>query len=687
MGIPHVGPPNPPKKAPFASDRLDSWKEIAGYLNREVRTVQRWEETRGLPVYRGARGRLKGSPVYAYKSELETWLRECPPLPGEQEAEPAPAVQAAWWKGRQGTWIALLLLMLAAAGAIAWRFMRPNPPVVPIRVVRLTSYPGQVRHPAFSPDGRQMAFAWNGEAQDNHDIYIKFLDTGDPLRLTTHPGVDGWPAWSPDGRMLAFNRWVRGEPNADILTVPALGGSERKILQYRIPVRPGASSGSGVGIPLMSWTPDGKWILLGYLSDPNANTALALVSVETLEVRLLTRPGSGDCCPAIAPDGRRIAFLRRSPGRIQNVHVLPVSPDYRPEGAPKQLTHEPSGAANPMWTGDGREVLYISSREGVRTLWRVPQDGSRPPSPIESLGAIGMNWAISARGDRLAYSDRENDADLWRVDLPGGTHLDRIVPSSASDSNPEISPDGRRLAFISERLGGRRVWVSGSDGAKPLDIAKGGGSFPTPARWSPDGNQIVFECQNEGNDDVCIAPASGGTARRLTRYPARDAFPSWSRDGKWIYFTSHRSGSFQIWKAPADGTDEAAVQVTKGGGYSAVESQDGKTVFFVRDRLSGGVWKVSVQGGPETQVSTFRILGYSQNYAVRPEGIYYASSSDPERWFELWLYKFSGEKSALVCRIEKRLGEGLSVSPDGRWLWFAADEFRDGNLYMVENFR
>ncbi|MDH4179774.1 MAG: hypothetical protein OEV33_04630, partial [Armatimonadota bacterium] len=425
--------------------------------------------------------------------------------------------EARWWKTQRAFWAALVVFSVAAAGVAVWRFAWPEPPRAPQRVVPLTSYPGQARQPAFSPDGKQIAFSWNGESQDNHDIYVKFLDTGEPVRLTTHPGVDGWPAWSPDGRTIAFSRWVRGEPNTDILTMPALGSSERKILQFRIPSQPAAT------FPILCWTPDGKSIVTGHTSDPNVPLALALVSVGSLEVRLLTRPGSGDCCPAISPDGRRLAFLRTSPGRIPNVYVLSLGPDYRPEGEPRQLTHEVSGALNPMWTGNGREVLYATRRDGVRTLWRVPQDGSRPASPIESLGAIGINWAISASGDRLAYSDRQRDADIWRVDLPGSKHIDRIVSSSALDSNPEISPDGKRLVFLSDRLRGQRVWVSRSDGAKPMDIATGGGPFATPARWSPDGNKIVFECQNEDNADVCIAPAGGGAVRRVTWHPARDA--------------------------------------------------------------------------------------------------------------------------------------------------------------------
>jgi WD40 repeat protein len=206
MATPYSQPPKATQAVPFPSERLDSWKEIARYLNRDVRTVARWEQTGGLPVHRRAKGRLKGSPVYAYKSELETWLRQTPPPTVEKEAEPGPA--NAVGKRSQALWVAGMILVLAAGGATVRRWARSKPAAPPLRVVRLTSYAGVERFPAFSPDGKQIAFAWNGVKHDNFDIYVRFLDGGEPLRLTTHPGVDGWPAWSPDGRMLAFARWV-----------------------------------------------------------------------------------------------------------------------------------------------------------------------------------------------------------------------------------------------------------------------------------------------------------------------------------------------------------------------------------------------------------------------------------------------------------------------------------------------
>ena len=104
--------PKVPKTGPFASDRLDSWKDIARYLNRDVRTVQRWEETGGLPVYRRTEGRVRGA-VFAYKSELDEWLRQSPPPPNGKEEQPA-RVSSPWWRTWRVLWVAVPVLILAA---------------------------------------------------------------------------------------------------------------------------------------------------------------------------------------------------------------------------------------------------------------------------------------------------------------------------------------------------------------------------------------------------------------------------------------------------------------------------------------------------------------------------------------------------------------------------------------------
>ena len=90
-----------------------------------------------------------------------------------------------------------------------------------------------------------------------------------------------------------------------------------------------------------------------------------------------------------------------------------------------------------------------------------------------------------------------------------------------------------------------------------------------------------------------------------------DEAPTWSRNGKWIYFPSNRSGTFEVWKVPSEGGK--AVQITKGGGYNAVESFDGKALYYLklgkRDVEVGQIWKVPCEAGEETMVLDREIQG------------------------------------------------------------------------------
>ena len=173
------------------SDRLDSWKEIAAHVRRDIRTVQRWEKQEGLPVHRHTHNRL--GTVHGYRQEIDAWLEGrrdlIPPQPGPHRTfKPTIIVSVA------------VAVLLAASGLSFRAFVTGKPDPVALKVVPLTTYPGDVGGGAFSPDGSHVAFSWNGKNQDNYDIYVKVLDAETPLRLTTDGAPDGFAAWSPDGR-------------------------------------------------------------------------------------------------------------------------------------------------------------------------------------------------------------------------------------------------------------------------------------------------------------------------------------------------------------------------------------------------------------------------------------------------------------------------------------------------------
>ena len=97
-------------------------------------------------------------------------------------------------------------------------------------------------------------------------------------------------------------------------------------------------------------------------------------------------------------------------------------------------------------------------------------------------------------------------------------------------------------------------------------------------RWSPDGQQIVFDSRPAGNSDVFVIDVQGGPPRKLTSEPSNEGVPSWSRDGRWIYFASDRTGGWEVWKVPSTGGP--AVQVTHQGGFAGLESPDGDSYIM-----------------------------------------------------------------------------------------------------------
>ena len=170
-------------------------------------------------------------------------------------------------------------------------------------MVPLTTYPGREEEPTFSPDGSQVAFTWDGEDQNNLDIYVKAIGSEQPLRLTSDPARDGSPAWSPDGTRIAF---LRDKPGggSEVRLVPPTGGRERRLAEVGSHCGTAGSRGLSTVASWRSWIDPRP----GNPSDSSCWT------VESGVKERLTSPPSvaefGDNLPAFSPDGRTVAFKR-----------------------------------------------------------------------------------------------------------------------------------------------------------------------------------------------------------------------------------------------------------------------------------------------------------------------------------------------------------------------------------------
>jgi Tol biopolymer transport system component len=546
--------------------------------------------------------------------------------------------------------------------------------------IPLTTYRGQELQPSFSPDGNQVAFSWDGEKQDNWDVYVKLIGTpGPPLRLTTDPRPEWSPAWSPDGRWIAFCRMV-AEDRADVFVIPALGGGpERKITDVR------AVLVGGPYRPALTWSSDGSYLALSDRVDPAEPWALFLVSVESGESLRLTSPpreALGDFPAAFAPDGQTIAFMRDFTWDVRDLFLVPFNGAPTTLQEPRRLTMG-RRVRNAAWSSDGKDLIFSSGSMGISAgdLWRVHANGSSPAERLP-FGENGIFPAISLQTGRLAYARGQEDASIWRIELgnPEGavsnvTSAIPLIQSTRIDHNAQYSPDGKSIAFQSDRSGNYEIWVCNADGTNQFPLTSLGVLSGTP-RWSPDGERIVFDSNKEGNFDIYVIPARGGKPMRLTTNPTSDAIPSYSRDGKWIYFASDRGGDTQVWKVPAVGGK--AEQVTKRGGFVAFEAPHGRTLYYMKSNISD-LWSMPSTGGEERRVVE---SVYQRAFVVAENGVYFRATPN-----SIAFHNFATNKTKTIYTTDKLYGLGLSVSADGRWMLYTHLDSEDSDLMLVENFR
>ena len=485
--------------------------------------------------------------------------------------------------------IALLLIVVGAGIKVKNRESREAHADTVAPTVRMRSFTGadeDAAQPAFSADGKRIAFArWGMRAEDS-GIFVKQVSGDSQTQLTSNTHDRG-PVWSPDGKRIAFSRW--NDSDVAFFTVPAAGGSEQKLDTRGVSPKRGE----------LDWSPDGRFIAF------NGGNAIFLVSLRDGSVRQLTLPppSAEDRAPSFSTDGKRVMIVRSRGGGFPE-EIRTISTDGGEETLAASVSAQIIGT--PRWTADEKSVVFSSNFGGKSGLWRVSTE--KKDSPIQINDSVA-NPAIARRHDLLAYERSSHGLNIWQLDVSPESHgsnrkdMTILVPLTGQTDQgpgPQFSPDGGKLAFMSDRSGTMEIWVADADGKNPKQLTAIGNAG-TP-RWSPDGKQIVFDASRKNGSGIYTVSLEGGEARLVTADDFENRCPSWSRDGKWIYFASRRTGKFQVWKISAQGG--APVQLTRSGGHAALESPDGKHIFYAKTPLAyPEIWQAEVYGGGEKLLS------------------------------------------------------------------------------------
>ena len=153
---------------------------------------------------------------------------------------------------------------------------------------------------------------------------------------------------------------------------------------------------------------------------------------------------------------------------------------------------------DPLWTPDGKDVLFLSDRNGAVEVFRRRADGTQRAESIVRVGQNATLSSVSPDGKILLYDDQRSGTgrDIMQVSLVGEANSVPLLASVAAEQHAHISPDGRWLAYASTELGEREILVRpfpDVDGGGPYRISLNGGEEPL---WSPRGDAIYYRQGN-----------------------------------------------------------------------------------------------------------------------------------------------------------------------------------------------
>jgi serine/threonine protein kinase len=551
--------------------------------------------------------------------------------------------------------------VLGVALAAWWIGSRNVSPTQPAHIVPFTTYDGSETQPAFSPDGSRIVFAWTGPDGSNKDIYVKGLGEDQPQRLTTNPEEDFSPRFSPDGRSMVFQRRTSRSSESQVLIMAAAGGPER--LAGRVAPDDGYRG--------LVWWPDGESLLLRDIVDHRGCLLRLFLDDGHKQPFTVPREAAGDATPEFSPDGKTVAFLRR---QAANVSLCLAAAG----GGPVRSLLQTSNIRGLAWEPGGKSLLYSDDRG----LWRVSVDSRWRTTPQEIAEGVFAEINADRGGDRLAFSRVLSDANIWRVGR-NGKGVSRLIASSGEDSEPEWSPDGAHIVVRSNRTGAFELYTYNADGTGPRQITKFGSHLGS-ARWSPDGQWIVFDGapfdSSLTRHNIFLVSAAGGPVRRLTDDRNDYEVPSWSRDGQWIYFQMKS----ETWKLPVAGG--SPVQVDTSPLFDVTESDDGQYLYYAAEAASG-VWRRPLTGGTGTRVPGTEGMHFFRYWRLLGDELFFV---DGPPGFILRSLNVKTGRSVRIAELPAKLmsgPRGMAVSPDGSTILYSQEDLTLSDIMLIDNLK
>ncbi|PYS51113.1 MAG: hypothetical protein DMF68_05365 [Acidobacteria bacterium] len=384
------------------------------------------------------------------------------------------------------------------------------------KIVSVKNPPESLGSPAWSPDGRRIAYDVLNYDSNDETLYEAQVADGSTKPLTAQRWfrIAYGTAWMSDGNSLlmlaaaeqkfVFQIWQLSYPEGeahrltndlDNYTAMSLTADSKtlavvkQVTQANIWIAPNndvsrarpVTSGSGKADRYVAWTPDGGRIV--YSSNASGNDDIWIVNADGGNQKQLTSNARVNRLPAVSPDGRFIVFLSDRSG---TPHIWRMNLDGSDQ---RQLTNGALGEQTPQFSPDGRWIVYSTAHGNRRTAWKIISDGSG--APVQFSGKVS--------------------------------------------SSPTVSPDGKSVAYFYKETDNApfRIAIAALEGGEPFKTFALPPTFDAPLRWTPDGRAVAYIDTRNAFSNIVAQPIDGGAVKQLTNFTSDRIFWfDFSHDGK-----------------------------------------------------------------------------------------------------------------------------------------------------------
>lgn len=556
---------------------------------------------------------------------------------GPARASSNPAIRAAAVEApsapdeRPASGFSLAQLAAAAVGAAAlagvavWAFAagdaKPSTPALNYELTRVTWDGGLSVYPALSPDGRLLAYSSDRAGNGDLDIWVQQVEGGGLVRITDDPADETQVVFSPDGSQLAFTRAGQG-----VFTVPAIGGN----LYF-----------AAAGAMFPQFSPDGAQ--LAYVK-PGGEGGIFFAPIS-MGAAVQVFSGFRRLGTFLwAPDGESILAWGEAASGEVDWWAAPID-GGEPRAMGAAVAFEQAGLALPDedWSRTGSTIL-VQSADAELYRVEVAQDGSSIGAPVRLTTGAGLEvMPTMASSGLIAFSNVRQRRDIWSLPLGAGTEMERVTSTEASDTASDVSADGRRLVYISNQWGQRDIWTKDLATGVEANVSRDSSEQGFP-RLSPDGDEIAYLVEQQGEQTMYLRPFSGGAGRTICEDCG--APQGWTPDGKYILYS--RETGVHLLEVSTGHTSLIAGTGDAPVGDAAL-SADGAWLAFHRRGSKPGLFAAPVDGRATAEPESWRLI-VPDAEANRPvwsadsRALYYTSNSAGSR--DIWSIALDADKRA-----------------------------------------